>query len=104
MKEALKSASNGAPVTPCNTERLRQTSQAIHLFVLNAEKKSQPRLGKLARTFGFKLVTTYSSQVTHVAIRLNDPSPIIKANAYFYSAVLQGKFIVDFKCEFFKLI
>ena len=104
MKAALESVTRsvGTPVTPYNSERLRQTLQAVQLFVLNAEKKSQPRLNKLARTLGFKLIANYSSQVTHVAVRLEDPSHVIKANAHFYSAVLQGQFIVDFKCKIFK--
>lgn len=95
MKAALES-STIVHSTHSYTERT--TSQIIQLFVLNLEKKSQPRLNKLARTLSFKLVSTYSSQVTHVAVRLGDPSNVIKANPHFYSAVLQGHFIVDFKC------
>lgn len=101
MKKALESST--VSVTPSHPDRLRQNLQAVQLFILNPEKKSQPRLNKLARTLGFKLVSTYSSQVSHVAVRLDEPSNIIKANPLFYSAVLQGHFIVDFKCKISKL-
>lgn len=101
MKAALE-CSTIVP-TPSNSERStsRTTLQTIQLYVLNPEKKSQPKLNKLARTLSFKLTPTYSSQVTHVAVRLDDPSNVIKANSHFYSSVLQGHFIVDFKCNFF---
>lgn len=99
MKKALE-CSTLATVTPSNPDRLRPIQQSIQLFILNPEKKSQPRLNKLARTLGFKLVPTFSSQVTHVAVRLEDSSSLIKTNPHFYSAVLQGHFILDFKCKF----
>lgn len=98
MKRALES-STVVPITPSNPDRLRQNLQTVQLFILNPEKKSQPRLNKLARTLGFKLVSTFTSQVSHVAVRLDEPSNVIKANPQFYSAVLQGNFIVDFKCK-----
>jgi hypothetical protein len=99
MKAALESSAIAS--TSSYTERTisRTTLQTIQLYVLNPEKKSQPRLNKLARTLSFKLASTNSSQVTHVAIRLDEPSNVIKANPHFYSAVLQGHFIVDFKCN-----
>lgn len=98
MQSAL-STSTIVPATP-SLERPRGPMQMVHLFVLNPEKKSQPRLSKLARTLGFKLVSTYSSQVTHLTIRLEEPVNSIKSNPNFYSAVLQGHFIVDFKCMY----
>ncbi|KAI9555390.1 hypothetical protein GHT06_017905 [Daphnia sinensis] len=87
------------PATPSNPDRsnVRTTLQTICLYVLNMEKKAYPGLSKLARTLNFKIATTYSSSVTHVAVRLDDTSNTIKANAHFYSAVLQGQLIVDFK-------
>ncbi|XP_057380991.1 BRCA1-associated RING domain protein 1-like isoform X2 [Daphnia carinata] len=87
------------PATPSNPDRtnVRTTLQTICLFVLNMGKKSYPGLSKLARNLNFKIATTYSSSVTHLAVRLDDPINAIKANAHFYSAVLLGQFIVDFK-------
>lgn len=97
MIKALEVAKT-TPVTPCQPDRLRISTQGIQLYVLNPEKKSQPKLNKTARMLGVKLTQTYSSQVTHVIVRLEDSSTVIKANPHFYSAVLQGQFIVDFKC------
>lgn len=99
MSAALQT-STIMPVTPSNPDRtnFRTSSQTVCLFLLNTEKKSLQRLNKLARMLSFKLAATYSSSITHVAVRLDDPGNGIKANAHFYSAVLQGQFIVDFKC------
>lgn len=53
---------------------------------------------KLGKTLGFKLVPSYSSRVTHVVVRPED----FEAGKYrpvLFSAVLQGQWIVDFKCN-----
>ena len=99
MKSALEASTSVSTIaTPSNPDRVRGPMN-VHLFILNPEKKTQPRLNKLARSLGFKLTSTYSSQVTHLAVRLEDPVKLIKNNPLFYSSVLQGIFIVDFQCK-----
>ena len=102
MKRVLQNdPSKAAPSTPCASvvERLRtQSSPNVNVYVLNKDKKSTAELNKLAKALGFKLISTFSSQVTHVAVKLSDHT-IIKSHSQFYSAVLLGHLIVDFRCK-----
>lgn len=89
------------PATPSVSvgERLRtQPTQNVNVYILNKDKKSAGELNKLARAFGFKIIPTYNNQVTHVAVKLGD-HVAIKSQQQFYSAVILGHLIVDFKCN-----
>ena len=90
-----------APATPCASvvDRLRtQSSPNVNVYILNKDKKATVELNKMAKAFGFKLIQTYSNQVTHVVVKIGDHAAI-KSQPQFYSAVLLGHLIVDFKCK-----
>ena len=105
MKRVLQpDPSKAVPTTQSASvvERLRtQSSPNVNVYILNKDKKSTAELNKLAKAFGFKLIATYSNQVTHVAVKLMGDHSAIKSHPQFYSAVLLGHLIVDFKCNQF---
>ncbi len=99
--QELKSALDPAAVVPIPTtapqvpERVR--TMVVHLYLIGIEKSEQKKLTNVVRALGAKLMTSYSTQVTHVALRPDDPK--VKDYPEFYSAVLQGQWICDYKCK-----
>lgn len=99
MKNILEETTS-VPTTPINPNRLRQrpVTQLAYVYFLNTELKF-PQLNKLGRSLGFKLTSSHTNQVTHIVVKLNEAnSGIKKSFPAFYSAVLLGQFIVDYKC------
>ena len=98
MKAVLEAAVPGSSVASQPQDRRQHVSdQPVVLYGVNFYKKTTQQINKLSRPLGFKILSNYSSSVTHVLVRLDDPN--VKLNAHFYSAVLQGQHLVDAKCN-----